>query len=43
MLVSILSVSVDPCEMSLTDAALELAPLCGDLIPADLLRPFLLL
>ena len=43
MLVSILSVSVDPREMSWDEAALKLAPLCGDLKPEDLLRPFLLM
>ena len=43
MLVSILLVSVDPwAEMSWAEAALALAPLCGDLKPKDLLRPFLL-
>ena len=40
MLVSILSVSVDPCEMSWAEAALALAPLCGNLNVEDLLRPF---
>ena len=39
MLVSILSVSVDPRGMLCADAAL--APLCGDLKPEDLLRPFI--
>ena len=43
MLVSILSVSVDPREISWTEAALVLAPLCGDLNLEDLLRPFLLM
>ena len=43
MLVSILSVSVDPREMSLAEVALALAPLCGDLKTEDLLRPFLLI
>ena len=36
MLVSILSVSLDPCKMSWAEAALSLAPLCGDLNPEDL-------
>ena len=43
MLVSIRSVSVDTCEMLWAEAALALAPLCGDLKPEDLLRPFLLM
>ena len=42
MLVSILSISVDPFEMSWAEAALVLA-LHGDLKPEDLLRPFLLM
>ena len=41
MLVSILSVSVDPHEMSLVKAALALAPLCGDLKAEDLLSSVL--
>ena len=43
MLASILSVSMDPCAMSWAEAALALAPLCGDLKPEDFLRPFLLM
>ena len=43
MLVSILSVSMNSYEMSWAEAELALAPLCGDLKPEDLLRPFLLM
>ena len=42
MLVSILSVSVDPYEMLWAEPVLALS-LCGDLKPEDLLRPFLLM
>ena len=42
MLVSILSVSVDPREMW-NDSALSLAPLHRDMKPEDLLSPFLLM
>ena len=38
MLVSILSVYGDPCEMSWAEAALALAPLCGYLNLEDLLK-----
>ena len=41
MLVSILSVSVDPHEMLWAKGALALAPLCGNLNPGDL--PFFLM
>ena len=37
MLASILPVSVDPREMPYAETALALAPLCGDLMPEDLL------
>ena len=43
MLISILSVSVDPCEMSWAEAALALAPHCEDLKPENLLSPFFLM
>ena len=43
ILVSLLSVSVDPCEMSWAEAALALAPLCEDWMSDDLLRPFFLM
>ena len=43
MLVSILSVSLDPHEMSRAEAALALASLRGSLKPEDLLRPFFLM
>ena len=43
MLVSILSVSVNPHEMSSAEAELALPPRCGDLNLKDLLRPFLLI
>ena len=43
MLVSILSVTMDPHEMSWAETALGLTPLCGDLNLKDLLRPFLLI
>ena len=43
ILVSILSVSVKPLEMLWAEAAIALAPLCGDWKPEDLLRPFLLM
>ena len=43
MLLSILSVSVGPREMPWTEAALALAPLCGDLKLENLLRPLLLI
>ena len=43
LLVSILSVSVDPREMSWAEATLALAPLCGNLNQKDLLTPFLLM
>ena len=43
MLVSILSVTMHSREMSWTEARLALTPLCGDLKPEDLLRPFLLM
>ena len=43
MLIAILSVSVNPCEMLWAEAALALTPLCGDLKPEYFLRPFLLM
>ena len=43
MLISILSVTVDPLEMSWAEAALALAAICGDLNSEDLLRSFLLM
>ena len=43
MLISILSVSVDPRDMPWTEDASALAPLCGDLILKDWLSPFLLM
>ena len=43
ILVSILSVSMDPHEMSCAEAALALALPCGDLKSEDLLRSFLLM
>ena len=43
MLVSILSVFVDPHEMLWAEAALALPPLGGGLNPENLLRPFLLM
>ena len=43
MLISIPSVSLESCEMSWDDAAVALAPLCGGLNPALLLKPFLLM
>ena len=43
MLVSMLSVSLSPRKMLWAVATLALAPLCGDLKPEDLVRPFLLM
>ena len=43
MLVTMLSVFVDPCEMSSAEPALALDRLCGDLNLEDLLRPFFLI
>ena len=40
---SLLSMSVDPREVLWAKAALALVPLCGDLKPEFLLRPFLLM
>ena len=40
-MVSMLSVSADPPEMSWAEATLALAPLCGDINVRDLLRLFL--
>ena len=39
MLISILSVSVEPLEMQWAETALVLAPLCEDLKPEDLSLP----
>ena len=39
MLISLLSVSMDPCDVLWVEAALTLAPLCGDINSEDLLRP----
>ena len=41
MLVSIMSIFEDPCEMSWAKAALALAPLCGDLKAEDFFWPYL--
>ena len=43
MLLSILSASVDPCEVPWAETARVLAPPCGDLKLGYLLKPFLLM
>ena len=43
MLISILSVSVEPLEMSCAEAADTLAPCAGDLKPDNLLSPLCLM